>query len=49
MHLSKYTDYSFRILMYLGTHEDRLVTISEVSKRYTISKNHLVKIVHHLA
>ena len=49
MHLSKYTDYSFRILMYLGTHEDRLVTISEVSSRYKISKNHLVKIVHHLA
>jgi len=49
MHLSKYTDYSFRILMYLASHEDRLVTISEVSKRYAISKNHLVKIVHHLA
>ncbi len=49
MHLSKYTDYSFRVLMYLGTHNDRLVTISEISQKYSISKNHLVKIVHHLA
>ncbi|WCL48855.1 RrF2 family transcriptional regulator [Leptospira sp. GIMC2001] len=49
MHLSKYTDYSFRVLMYLGIHNDRLVTIAEVSGVYDISKNHLVKIVHHLA
>lgn len=49
MHLSKYTDYSFRVLMYLGVRQDRLVTISEVSHAYKISKNHLVKIVHQLA
>lgn len=49
MHLSKYTDYSFRVLMYLAVHQDRLVTISEVSQAYSVSKNHMVKIVHHLA
>lgn len=49
MHLSKYTDYSFRVLMYLGIHQDRLVTISEISNSYAVSKNHMVKIVHHLA
>lgn len=49
MQLSKYTDYSFRVLMYLATHNNRLVTIGEISKAYGISKNHLVKIVHHLA
>jgi Rrf2 family transcriptional regulator, nitric oxide-sensitive transcriptional repressor len=35
--------------MYLGVRQDRLVTISEISKSYGISKNHLVKIVHQLA
>lgn len=49
MHLSKYTDYSFRVLMYLSIHKERLVTIAEISKSYNISKNHLVKIVHQLA
>jgi Rrf2 family nitric oxide-sensitive transcriptional repressor len=35
--------------MYLGIHKDRLVTIGEVSEAYGVSKNHMVKIVHHLA
>ncbi len=49
MHLSKYTDYSFRVLMYLASHSSRLVTIQEIANAYAISKNHLVKIVHRLS
>ncbi|WP_038246806.1 RrF2 family transcriptional regulator [Ghiorsea bivora] len=48
MQLTKYTDYSLRTLLYLGTHQDRLSTISEISKYHNISRNHLVKVVHQL-
>ncbi|MCP4329830.1 MAG: Rrf2 family transcriptional regulator [Alphaproteobacteria bacterium] len=49
MQLTRYTDYSLRVLMYLGLHRDRLVTISEMAEIYGISRNHLVKVVHNLA
>lgn len=49
MQLNKYTDYSLRTLIYLGVFEDRLCTTDELSKGFTISKNHLVKIVHRLS
>lgn len=45
MHLKRYTDYSLRVLIYLGLHPERLVTISEVAGAYDISKNHLMKVV----
>jgi len=48
MQLTSYTDYSLRTLIYLGTHQDRLVTISEISEFHGISRNHLVKAVHNL-
>jgi Rrf2 family nitric oxide-sensitive transcriptional repressor len=35
--------------MYLATHEERLCTSREISERYGISKNHVVKIVHNLS
>ncbi|MDR2878079.1 MAG: Rrf2 family transcriptional regulator, partial [Chromatiales bacterium] len=31
-----------------GTHSERLVTIGEIAASYGISRNHLVKVVHHL-
>ncbi len=46
--LTRYTDYSLRVLMYLAVHTERLVTISEISTAYDISRNHLVKVVHEL-
>ena len=49
MELTKFSDYSLRLLIYLGLHRDRLVSISEVANAYGISRNHLVKIVTHLA
>ena len=48
MQLTSYTDYSLRALLYLGTHQDRLVTISEISEFHGISRNHMVKVVHNL-
>lgn len=48
MRLTAYTDYALRTLMYLATHRDRLVTISEIADVHGISKNHLMKVVHQL-
>lgn len=49
MRLTLQTDYSLRVLMYLGVTGDRLVTIKEISEKYDISKNHLMKVVHQLS
>ncbi|PCI62706.1 MAG: Rrf2 family transcriptional regulator [Kordiimonadales bacterium] len=49
MRLTLQTDYSLRVLMLLGVTGDRLVTIKEISETYDISKNHLMKVVHHLS
>ncbi len=48
MRFTYFTDYSFRVLIYLGLYPDRLVAIGEISKAYGISRNHVVKVVHHL-
>ena len=47
MRLTLYTDYSLRVLMYVGLKDD-LATISELAESYDISRNHLTKIVHRL-
>lgn len=47
MQLTKYTDYGLRTLIYLATAGDNR-PISEIAARYKISRNHLVKVVHHL-
>ena len=44
MRLTHQTDYGLRMLMQLAVNTDSLVTISEVSERYNISKNHLMKV-----
>jgi Rrf2 family nitric oxide-sensitive transcriptional repressor len=49
MQLTLYTDYTLRVLLYLGAHPEKKVTISEIANSYGISKNHLVKIVYHLS
>ena len=49
MQLTLYTDYSLRVLVYLGLKGDELSTISEIARHYGISRNHLVKVVHNLA
>jgi Rrf2 family transcriptional regulator, nitric oxide-sensitive transcriptional repressor len=49
MQLSLHADYALRVLIYAGTHADRLVTTQEISNAYGISKNHLVRVVQTLA
>ncbi len=49
MQLSLHADYALRVLIYLGTHPDRVVTTQEISSAYGISKHHLVRVIHTLA
>lgn len=49
MQLTLFTDYSLRVLVFLGAHPDRLCTISETAKAYRISGNHLMKVVNRLS
>lgn len=48
MRLTRYTDYALRVLIYLSARPDRLCSISEISRAYGISQNHLMKVVHNL-
>ncbi len=48
MHVTRYTDYSIRVLIYLAVQGDRLATIQEIAESYDISRNHLMKVVHQL-
>ncbi|MFQ5470128.1 MAG: Rrf2 family transcriptional regulator [Gammaproteobacteria bacterium] len=48
MQLTLYTDYSLRVLIYLGLKGDELTKITELAENYGISRNHLVKVVHNL-
>ena len=49
MHLTVFSDYTLRVLMYLALHRTRLATIPEIAAAYGISENHLMKVVHRLA
>lgn len=49
MHLTVFSDYTLRVLMYLALDGKRLSTIPEIAAAYGISRNHLMKVVHQLA
>ncbi len=49
MRLTQLSDYSLRVLMYLGARPERLGTIQEIAGAYGISENHLMKVVYRLA
>jgi len=49
MNLTRFSDYSLRVLISAATHQDRLLTIAEIASTYAISENHLMKVVHRLA
>ncbi|WP_333828000.1 RrF2 family transcriptional regulator [Pararhodobacter sp.] len=45
MRLTKFTDYSVRVLIYAAMHADRLVTIDETAEVNRISRAHVKKVV----
>lgn len=49
MQLSRFTDYTLRVLFYAATNDDRLVTLAEIAGCYNISIEHLRKVVHALS
>ena len=48
MHITRYTDYSLRVLIYLALNSGNRSTIKDIADSYGISKNHLMKVVHNL-
>ena len=50
MQLTRHTDFSLRVLIYLSLNKtEELVTINEISEHFDILKNHLTKVVSHLS
>ena len=49
MRLRLQTDYALRALMCLAVNTERRVMISEIADQQSISKNHLIKVIHRLA
>jgi len=50
MHLTSYSDYAMRILIYLGSHPDRpLVSVREISDTFHTSYHHIGKITFNLS
>ncbi|MGB4813148.1 MAG: Rrf2 family transcriptional regulator [Methylophilaceae bacterium] len=49
MQITTFSDYSMRVMMYLGLQHGQMVNISDIAEAYSISENHLMKVVHYLA
>lgn len=49
MRITRYTDYSLRVLIFIALKDTQISTIGEIADAYDISKNHLRKVVHELS
>ena len=49
MRLTAFSDYSLRVLVYLGAHGEHRASVADIAAAYGISRNHLTKVVRHLA
>ncbi|MEG0847449.1 MAG: Rrf2 family transcriptional regulator [Niameybacter sp.] len=49
MQLSKFTDYTFRVLIYMATYQDELYTVEKLATKLEVSEHHLKKVIHKLA
>lgn len=48
MQLTRYSDYSLRVLIYLAVRPGQLATIDEITNAYGVSRAHMMKVVHRL-
>lgn len=48
MQLTRFTDYSLRVLIHLGSHPDTQATVAGIATGYGISRHHLTRVVHQL-
>jgi Rrf2 family nitric oxide-sensitive transcriptional repressor len=49
MQLTRYTDYAFRMLIYLSLQrEDARITINDIAEHFDIPRNHLIKVAQRL-
>ena len=49
MQLSRFTDYSLRVLLFVATNNNRRCHLTEIAEFYQISTEHLRKVVHALS
>ncbi len=49
MHLSTFTDYALRVLIYAAARAPEQVSLTELAEAYGISRNHLIQVVRKLA
>lgn len=48
MKLNAKTDFLYRSMIYVALHQDRLVTAKEISDAYSLSHNHIAKVIKEL-
>ncbi len=48
MHLTRFTDFGLRTLIYLALQPEKLGQIAEIAGAYEISESHMTKVVHRL-